>query len=102
MSIVTDSGVTVNTGVLDAIDDAYSQEVHTKDIFREPILDLASTAIVDYRLAVLKANQIRYANALRSVRMRAARSKQSETNAYLMKNDAVVVTQDGSGWVQTQ
>jgi hypothetical protein len=58
-----------------------------------PLFDLAQTDIVAYRTELMKARQIRYANALRSVRMRAQATKNSNTEAYLMRNDAVVVTQ---------
>jgi hypothetical protein len=67
-----------------------------------PLLDLAQTDIVAYRIELMKAQQIRYANALRSVRMRNAATKQSKTNAYLMQDDAVVVTGSGTGWTPVQ
>ncbi len=66
------------------------------------LLDLKQADIVAYRLEHMKQNQIRYANAIRSVRMRNAKSKESRTNAYLMKNDAVVVDGKETGWVSTQ
>lgn len=67
-----------------------------------PLLDLAQTDIVAYRIELMKAQQIRYANALRSVRMRNAATKQSKTNAYLIQDDAVVVTGSGTGWTPVQ
>jgi len=50
----------------------------------------------------MKEKQIRYADVVRSVRMREEKSKQSKTVAYLMDNDAVVVTGSGSGWTPVQ
>ena len=67
-----------------------------------PLFDLAQTDIVAYRIELMKARQIHYANALRSVRMREQASKKSNTAAYLMRNDAVVVTQSGAGWTGVQ
>ncbi len=67
-----------------------------------PLLDLAQTDIVAYRIELMRAQQIRYANALRSVRMRNAATKKSKTNAYLMQDDAVVVTGSGTGWTPVQ
>jgi hypothetical protein len=67
-----------------------------------PLLDLAQTDIVAYRIELMRAQQIRYANALRSVRMRNAATKQGKTNAYLMQDDAVVVTGSGTGWTPVQ
>jgi hypothetical protein len=66
-----------------------------------PLLDLTSSDIVNYRKAQLRQEQIRYANALRSVRMRQKATKQSKTVAYLMKNDAVVIQGKETGWVKT-
>jgi hypothetical protein len=62
------------------------------------LLDLAQKDIVGYRTAILRAEQIRYANAIRSVRVRASQSKASETTGYLIKNAAVKVTGPASGW----
>ena len=56
-----------------------------------PLLDLASTDIVRYRTEKIKEQGVRFASALRSVRMRRSASMTSETKAYLMKNDAVIV-----------
>lgn len=72
------------------------------DLSGGPLLDLASTDIVNYRLEQLKAQKIRFANAIRSVRMRAQASRESRTNAYLMRNDAVVVDGKETGWVKVQ
>lgn len=78
----------------------------TEQDTREPVegvilLDLAQTDIVNYRLERMRQNQIRYANAIRSVRMRQAASKESKTKAILMRNDAVIVESTG-GWSQVQ
>lgn len=62
------------------------------------LLDLAQKDIVGYRTALLRAEQIRYANAIRSVRVRAAQSKTSETTGYLIKNAPVKVITPGAGW----
>lgn len=67
-----------------------------------PLFDLAQTDIVAYRQQLLRERQIKYANSLRSLRMRHAASMQSGTDAYLMRNDAVVVTGSGNGWTTVQ
>jgi hypothetical protein len=67
-----------------------------------PLLDLASSDIVTYRIESMKEKQIRYADVVRSVRMRQEKSKQSKTVAYLMNNDAVVVHGSGAGWTPVQ
>jgi hypothetical protein len=67
-----------------------------------PLLDLASTDIVNYRVTEIKEQGVRFANALRSVRMRAQASRASRTNTYLMRNDAVVVSGNETGWVKVQ
>lgn len=67
-----------------------------------PLLDLASTDIVNYRTEKMKNENIRFANVQRSVRMRRAANMQSETNAYLMNNDAVVIDGKETGWVKVQ
>lgn len=72
------------------------------DLSRGPLLDLASTDIVNYRIEQLREKSIRFANVLRSVRMRRAASMQARTNAYLMNNDAVVIDGKETGWVKVQ
>ena len=67
-----------------------------------PLLDLASTDIVNYRTEKMKNDKIRFANVQRSVRMRRAASMQAETRAYLMNNDAVVIEGKETGWVKVQ
>lgn len=66
--------------------------------YREPVLDLASSDIVNYRTGTLAKQGIRYANPVRSVRIRERATTASDTEAYLMKNDPVVVTGEGAGW----
>ena len=66
------------------------------------ILDLTSTDIVHYRIYHLREQGVRFANALRSVRMRARASRASRTNAYLMRNDAVTIEGKETGWVKVQ
>ena len=68
----------------------------------EPLLDLAQKDIVAYRTELMKQQQIRYTNALRSLRMRHAASMQSKTDAYLIQDDAVVVTGSGKNWTAVQ
>lgn len=67
-----------------------------------PLLDLASTDIVNYRKKQLRDNGVRFANAVRSARIRREASKNSTTEAYLMKNDAVVVSGNSAGWTKVQ
>ncbi len=67
-----------------------------------PLLDLASTDIVNYRIEQLKKQKIRFASVIRSVRMRNTASMESRTNAYLMRNDAVVIEGKETGWVKVQ
>jgi SH3-like domain-containing protein len=57
---------------------------------------------VNYRVTQIKEQGVRFANALRSVRMRAQASRASRTNAYLMRNDAVVISGSETGWVKVQ
>ncbi len=72
------------------------------NISNGPLLDLASTDIVRYRAEKMKEQGIRFANTIRSVRMRRAATMNSQTNAYLMKNDAVVVQGKETWWVKVQ
>lgn len=62
------------------------------------ILDLSQKDIVNHRVALIKQEQIRYANAIRSVRIRQGKSLESNTKGYLIKNDAVKVTGNTTGW----
>lgn len=70
------------------------------DLTHGPLLDLASTDIVHYRTKLLKDKWVRFANAVRSARIRRAATKQSNTEAILMKNDAVVVSGEVVGWTK--
>lgn len=47
---------------------------------------------MNYRVALIKQEQIQYANAIRSLRIRQGKSLESNTKGYLIKNDAVKVT----------
>lgn len=67
-----------------------------------PLLDLAQTDIVMYRTELMREQQIKYANALRSLRMRNAASMKSKTDAYLMQDDAVIVSGSENGWTAVQ
>lgn len=70
------------------------------DLSHGPLLDLASTDIVNYRAKLLRDQGIRFANAIRSARIRRAATKNSTTEAILMRNDAVVVSGEVSGWTK--
>ena len=72
------------------------------NISNGPLLDLASTDIAQYRTEKMKEQGIRFVNALRSVRMRRTASMDAKTNAYLIKNDAVLVDGKETGWVKVQ
>lgn len=67
-----------------------------------PLLDLTSKEVGEYKIAKMKEQGIRYANPVRSVRVRQAATKNSTTTTYLMKNDAVVQSGTGSGWTPVQ
>ena len=62
------------------------------------ILDLAQKDIVNYRVEKVKEEQIRYANAIRSMRIRSGKSMEADTSGYLIKNQAVQVTGKATGW----
>ena len=66
------------------------------------LLDLSQTDTVRYRLERMRQNQIRYANAIRSVRMRQAQNKKSQTVSYLARNEAVVTNGTETGWILAQ
>jgi hypothetical protein len=53
---------------------------------------------VNYRVEKIKEEQIKYANAIRSVRIRQGKSLESNTKGYLIKNEAVKVTGNATGW----
>ncbi len=72
------------------------------NLSRGPLLDLTSTDIVNYRTKLLKEKSIRFANVVRSVRIRNQASIESRTNAYLLDNDAVVIEGKETGWVKVQ
>lgn len=69
---------------------------------QEPIFDIRSTAITHYRTYQMTQSGIRYVNPIRSVRMRAAQSMQSLTQAYLMRNDAIISSGSAQGWIESQ
>ena len=62
------------------------------------LLDLSQKDIVNYRVAKIRDEQIRYANAIRSVRIREGKSLEARTKWYLIKNEAVKVTGNATGW----
>jgi hypothetical protein len=47
---------------------------------------------------MIRQQQIRYANAIRSLRVRSGKSTQSDTAGYLIRHDAVQVTGEVTGW----
>ena len=62
------------------------------------LLDLSQREILNYRIAMIRQQQIQYANAIRSLRVRSGKSMQSNTSGYLIRNDAVQVTGEATGW----
>lgn len=66
------------------------------------IFDITSEAIGEYRIEALKSQQVRYANPVRSVRIREQANMASDTAAYALKNDAVVVTDTKGAWSQVE
>lgn len=69
-----------------------------KKVTGKILLDLSQKDIVNYRVEKIKEEQIKYANAIRSVRIREGKSIESKTKGYLIKNDAVKVTGNPTGW----
>ncbi len=70
-----------------------------------PALDLKGTDIVNYRKTELKNAGIRYVQPVLSVRLRAQASKMSSTLEYLLRNEAVQLTNTGNlahGWTQAK
>jgi hypothetical protein len=67
-----------------------------------PAFDVRSTDITNYRTYQMAKKGIRYTNVTRSVKMRNAPNMQSGVNAYLMDNDAIVMTGSETGWVKSQ
>jgi hypothetical protein len=63
-----------------------------------PLFDIKSTPMVEYKKAQLHDAGVRFVNPVYSVRMRDRATKQSETVAYLIKNDEVRITSGVSGW----
>jgi hypothetical protein len=97
---VTEStGATLESELILDEEDAVTDSTGPRDVI---LFDLKQTDIVNYRLERMRQNQIRYANAIRSVRMRNWKSMESKTNAYLIKNDAVLTDWTQTGWVETQ
>ncbi len=66
-----------------------------------PLLDITSKQIGKYRINLMKEQGIKYANPIRSVRMRSLPNTSARTTAYLIKNDAVVVSNPGKTWTKT-
>lgn len=75
---------------------------HLIDLSNGPLFDIKSTQIADYRKKLLLDQGIKFANPVRSVRIRKNPNMKSTTEAYLMKNDAVVDSGDGIGWDKVQ
>lgn len=98
---ISSTGLTLTGNTDEGISSIYQGSTYNPEI-DGPLLDLAQTDIVTYRTELMKQRQIKYANALRSLRMRHAASMQSHTDAYLMQDDAVIVTGSGDVWTQVQ
>ncbi len=62
------------------------------------LLDLSQRDMLNYRIEMIRQQQIRYANAIRSLRVRSGKNMQSDTAGYLIRNDAVQVTGAVTGW----
>lgn len=62
------------------------------------LLDLSQKDIVNYRVKMIQDEQIRYANAIRSLRIRSGKSLEVNTQWYLIRNDAVKITGQADGW----
>lgn len=78
-----------------------NEKVGTGILTKKPqkiLFDLAQKDIVNYRTEKIKEEQIKYANAIRSVRIRQGKSLESDTKGYLIKNEAVKVTGNATGW----
>ncbi len=69
-----------------------------KKVMNKILLDLSQKDIVNYRVAKIKEEQIRYTNAIRSLRIRSWKSLEANTNWYLIRNDAVQITGKETGW----
>ncbi len=100
-----DQVVNIDTGsIISSTESSGSENTKTSKFnpANGPLLDLACTQIGKYRIEAMKEQGIRYTNPVRSVRLRAKAIKKSTTEAYLMKNNAVVVSQPGTGWTKAQ
>ena len=84
------------TSSLNMFDDTGTPDATPKK--RTILLDLSQTDTVNYRIEMIRQQQIRYANAIRSLRVRSGKSMQLDTNGYLIRNDAVQVTGESTGW----
>lgn len=94
------SDITTNTGTLTSslnmFDDSNTPDTTPK---KSPILlDLSQRDMLNYRIEMIREQQIRYANAIRSLRVRSGKSMQSDTAGYFIRNEAVRVTGDTTGW----
>ncbi len=97
VTVAPDSATTGSiSGSLNMFDDSLA--VSGPKTTHKIILDLAQKDIVNYRVEQIKQEQIRYANAIRSVRIRSGKSMDAHTNGYLIKNAAVQVTGSTTGW----
>lgn len=95
-TIDTDAITEDTTGSLNMFNDDLVSDIPKKS--DKILLDLSQKDIVNYRVELIKQEQIRYANAIRSLRIRQGKSLESNTKGYLIKNDAVKVTGDATGW----
>lgn len=67
-----------------------------------PLLDITSEDIGNYRIEKLKEQGVQHANPVYSVRIRNGASMKTNTEAYLIKNDTVVVDGTGTTWAKVQ
>ncbi len=66
------------------------------------IFDVTSEDIGNYRIEEMKKENIAYTNPEYSVRIREKASMKSQTTAYTLKNDAVVVEKEVGAWSQVE
>lgn len=105
-AVSTGTVTSTATGELDAemMEVTATGKVFTQKFNAEngPAFDVRSTDIVNYRTYQMAKKGIRYTNVTRSVKMRNAPNMQSRVTAYLMDNDAIVMTGSETGWVKSQ
>lgn len=98
-SVISSSGVVSKPNDIKT-NSGYRESIipNKKIVTNKILLDLSQKDIVNYRVKMIQEEQIRYANAIRSLRIRSGKSLEANTSWYLMRNDAVQVTGQGHGW----